>query len=36
MFRRYRKAGHMTEIEHWRALADGRIAFIMRRLPSAD
>jgi hypothetical protein len=26
----------MTEIEFWRELADGRIEFTIRRLPSAD
>jgi len=26
----------MTEIESWRELADDRIEFTMRRLPSAD
>jgi hypothetical protein len=30
------KAAYMTEIESWRELADGRIEFTMRRLPSAD
>ncbi|MBI1868899.1 MAG: hypothetical protein HYS06_11520 [Methylocystis sp.] len=32
----YPKAAYMTEIEFWRQLADGRIEFTMRRLPSAD
>lgn len=32
----YPKAAYMTEIEFWRELADGRIEFTMRRLPSAD
>ena len=32
----YPKAAYMTEIESWRELADGRIEFTMRRLPSAD
>jgi len=36
MFRRFPKAAYMTEIESWRELADGRIEFTMRRLPSAD
>jgi hypothetical protein len=35
-FDRYPKAAYMTEIEFWRELADGRIEFTMRRLPSAD
>jgi hypothetical protein len=35
-FTRYPKAAYMTEIEFWRELADGRIEFTMRRLPSAD
>jgi hypothetical protein len=26
----------MTEIESWRELADDRIEFVIRRLPSAD
>lgn len=33
---RYPKAAYMTEIEFWRVLADGRIEFTIRRLPSAD
>ena len=33
---RYPKAAYMTEIEFWRELADGRIEFTIRRLPSAD
>jgi hypothetical protein len=33
---RYPKAAYMTEVESWRELADGRIEFTMRRLPSAD
>jgi hypothetical protein len=33
---RFPKAAYMTEIESWRELADGRIEFVMRRLPSAD
>ena len=36
MFERFPKAAYMTEIESWRELADGRIEFTMRRLPSAD
>jgi hypothetical protein len=36
LFRRYPKAAYMTEVESWRELADGRIEFTMRRLPSAD
>jgi hypothetical protein len=36
MFTRYPKAAYMTEVESWRELADGRIEFTMRRLPSAD
>jgi hypothetical protein len=35
-FDRYPKAAYMTEIEFWRELADGRIEFVMRRLPSAE
>lgn len=36
MFARFPKAAYMTEIESWRELADDRIEFTMRRLPSAD
>jgi hypothetical protein len=36
LFRRYPKAAYMTEVESWRELADGRIEFTMRRLPTAD
>ncbi len=35
-FNKYPKAAYMTEIEFWRELADGRIEFTIRRLPSAD
>jgi hypothetical protein len=35
-FDRYPKAAYMTEIEYWRELDDGRIEFVIRRLPSAD
>jgi hypothetical protein len=35
-FDRYPKAAYMTEIEFWRELADGRIEFVMRRLPTAE
>jgi hypothetical protein len=35
-FDRYPKAAYMTEIEFWRELDDGRIEFVMRRLPTAD
>ncbi len=35
-FHRFPKAAYMTEIESWRELADGRIAFTIRRLPTAD
>ena len=35
-FERYPKAAYMTEIEFWRELADDRIEFVMRRLPTAD
>lgn len=35
-FEQYPKAAYMTEIESWRELADGRIEFTIRRLPSAD
>ena len=33
---RFPKAAYMTEIESWRELADGKIEFTMRRLPTAD
>jgi hypothetical protein len=33
---RFPRAAYMTEVEFWRELADGRIEFTMRRLPSAD
>ena len=33
---RYPKAGYMSAVESWRALAGGDIEFTMRRLPSAD
>ena len=36
IFAAFPKAAYMTEIESWRELADGRIEFTMRRLPSAD
>lgn len=35
-FMKYPKAAYMTEIEFWRELADGRIEFTIRRLPSVD
>jgi len=35
-FDRFPKAAYMTEIESWRELADDRIEFVIRRLPSAD
>ncbi len=35
-FERFPKAAYMTEIESWRELADGKIEFTMRRLPTAD
>jgi hypothetical protein len=35
-FERFPKAAYMTEIESWRELADDRIEFVIRRLPSAD
>jgi hypothetical protein len=35
-FDRYPKSAYMTEIEFWRELADGRIEFTIRRLPTAD
>jgi hypothetical protein len=35
-FERYPKAAYQTEIEFWRELADDRIEFVMRRLPTAD
>lgn len=28
--------GYMTIVERWRELPDGRIEFVMRRLPMAD
>jgi hypothetical protein len=36
IFATFPKAAYMTEIESWSELADGRIEFTMRRLPSAD
>ena len=36
LFDRFPKAAYMTEIESWRVLADGRIEFTLRRLPTAD
>ena len=36
MFRRFPKAAYQTEIETWRELPGDRIAFTVRRLPSAD
>jgi len=36
LFTRYPKAAYMTEIESWRELPGDRVAFTMRRLPSAD
>ena len=35
-FDRFPKAAYMSDIESWRELADGRIEFTMRRLPTAD
>ena len=35
-FERFPKAAYMTEIESWRELADDKIEFVMRRLPTAD
>lgn len=35
-FEAFPKQAYMTEIESWRELADGRIEFTMRRLPTAD
>ena len=35
-FSHWPKAAYMTEVEYWRELADGRIEFTMRRLPTAD
>ena len=35
-FERFPKAAYMTEIESWREIADDRIEFVIRRLPSAD
>lgn len=36
ILQRFPKAAYMTEVESWRELADGRIEFTMRRLPTAD
>ena len=36
IMQRFPKAAYMTEVESWRELADGRIEFTMRRLPTAD
>ncbi|MDB5642960.1 MAG: uncharacterized protein JWN07_2277 [Hyphomicrobiales bacterium] len=36
LFSAFPKQAYMTEIESWRELADGRIEFTMRRLPTAD
>jgi hypothetical protein len=36
LFSSFPKQAYMTEIESWRELADGRIEFTMRRLPTAD
>jgi hypothetical protein len=33
---KFPRAAYMTEVEFWQELADGRIEFTMRRLPSAD
>ena len=35
-FKRFPKAAYMTEIESWREVAEDRIEFVIRRLPSAD
>ena len=35
-FERFPKAAYMTDIESWREVADDRIEFVIRRLPSAD
>jgi hypothetical protein len=35
-FARFPKAAYATQVESWRELADGRIEFTMRRLPTAD
>ena len=35
-FKKFPKQAYMTEIESWRELADDRIEFTMRRLPTAD
>ena len=35
-FERFPKAAYMTEIESWREMADDRIEFVIRRLPTAD
>ena len=36
LFARFPKAAYQTEIETWRELPGDRIAFTVRRLPSAD
>jgi hypothetical protein len=36
LLHRFPKAAYQTEIESWRVLADDRIEFTVRRLPSAD
>jgi hypothetical protein len=36
LLRRFPKAAYQTEIESWRVLADDRIEFTVRRLPTAD
>lgn len=35
-FQQFPKQAYMTAVESWHELPDGRIAFTMRRLPSAD
>jgi hypothetical protein len=35
-FERFPKSAYMTEIESWREVAEDRIEFVMRRLPSTD
>jgi hypothetical protein len=33
---RFPQAGYVTVIEHWRQLADGRIEFVTRDVPTDD
>jgi hypothetical protein len=36
IMRDFPSGGYMTIVERWRQLPDGKIEFIMRRLPTAD